>query len=379
MEQLLALSWNFLNFIIVLSVVVFVHEMGHFLVARYCSVKCEVFSIGFGPELFGFNDKYETRWKFCIIPLGGYVKMFGESETANPTSSKNKNSEDIKLTELEKSQSFKYKSIYQRSLIVFAGPAVNFLFAIIVFFLLNISIGSPQTEPIIGIVQEDSAAFEAGIEVGDEILSINGNHIEKFEDIQRIIPLSNGVPLEIKLLRDSSIIEVVANPKLIETLDPFGNLKKRILLGISSAGQTKLVTIHNPFKALYFSVKQTFTYSADTLLYVSQIISGKRGTEDLGGPVSIMKISGTAAKSGIISLFVFMAILSINLGIINLFPIPLLDGGHLMFYAIEAIFGKPLPEYVQEWGLRFGLALLLILMIFVFKNDIAVLPALLKW
>lgn len=375
MEQILGISFTLVNFIIALSVVVFVHELGHFLVARWNNVKCEAFSIGFGPELIGFNDRLGTRWKFCLIPLGGYVKMFGEADTANPGTSDSATHDDApeferEMTPEEKAVSFKYKTLGQRAAIVFAGPAVNFIFAIAVFVVMFMSVGRPVTEPIIGEVVADSAAAEAGLLAGDRILSIDGNEVDRFEDLQRMVPLGNGQPMRITVQRMESILDIVAVPRVVEEVDAFGNPQKRALLGVASSGETRMMVRHNPIVAFGLAVEQTYVVVEGTFIAVGQIISGERGTEDLGGPIRIAKFSGQAAKSGFANFVIFMAILSINLGIINLFPVPLLDGGHLLFYAIEAVRGRPLSDNTQEWGLRFGLVLVLSLMVFVTWNDI---------
>ncbi|MDG2243969.1 MAG: RIP metalloprotease RseP [Rhodospirillaceae bacterium] len=377
MEQALGISFTIVNFIIALSVVVFVHELGHFLVARWNKVRCDSFSIGFGPELIGYTDRHGTRWKFSLIPLGGYVKMFGEADIANPGSKEGgENNEDDEaevereMTPKEKAISFKYKTIGQRSAIVFAGPAVNFLFAIVVFFVMFMSVGRPVTEPIIGKVVEDSAAAEAGLTAGDRIIAIDGNAVDRFEDLQRIVPLGNGAPMRLTIQRHESVLDIIAVPRVVDETDAFGNPQKRALLGVSSSGETRMMVRHTPISALGLAISQTYFVVEGTFVAVGQIISGDRGTEDLGGPIRIAKFSGQAAKSGFANFVVFMAILSINLGIINLFPVPLLDGGHLLFYAIEALRGRPLSDQAQEWGLRFGLVLVLSLMVFVTWNDI---------
>lgn len=363
-----------MNFIIALSVVVFVHELGHFLVARWNKVRCESFSIGFGPELIGYTDRHGTRWKFSLIPLGGYVKMFGEADIANPGAKDSDDDEEetieYEMTPEEKAVSFKYKTLGQRSAIVFAGPAVNFIFSILVFAVMFMSVGRPVTEPIVGSVVENSAAAEAGLMAGDRILSIDGDVIDRFEDLQRVVPLGNGAPIRMSIQRNDQILDIIATPRIVEETDGFGNPQKRALLGVASSGETRMMVRHNPITAFGFAVSQTYTVVEGTFVAVGQIISGERGTEDLGGPIRIAKFSGQAAKSGFANFVIFMAILSINLGIINLFPVPLLDGGHLLFYAIEGLRGRPLSDQTQEWGLRFGLVLVLSLMVFVTWNDI---------
>ena len=373
MEQILGFSSIIFNFVIALSVVVFVHELGHFLVARWNNVRCESFSIGFGPELLGFTDRLGTRWKFSLIPLGGYVKMFGEADIANPGAGDEEEEpepEPKEMTPEEKAVSFKFKTLGQRAAIVFAGPAVNFVFAILVFFVLFMAVGRPVTEPIIGQVVADSAAEEAGLLAGDRILAIDGEAIDRFEDLQRLVPLGNGAALRLTILRGDDILDVVAVPRIVDEEDVFGNPQRRALLGVASSGETRMMVRYNPVSAFGLAVQQTYVVVEGTFIAVGQIISGDRGTEDLGGPIRIAKFSDQAAKSGLANFIIFMAILSINLGIINLFPVPLLDGGHLLFYAIEAVRGRPLSDQVQEWGLRFGLVLVLSLMVFVTWNDI---------
>jgi len=372
LEQILGILSVLFNFIVALSVVVFVHELGHFVVARWNNVRCESFSIGFGPELLGFTDRLGTRWKFSLIPLGGYVKMFGEADIANPGAGE-EGEEDLEPKEMtpeEKAVSFKFKTLGQRAAIVFAGPAVNFVFAILVFFVLFMAVGRPVTEPVIGQVVPDSAAAEAGLLAGDRILSIDGQEIDRFEDLQRLVPLGNGAEMRLTVLRADDVLDVIAAPRVIEETDVFGNPQRRALLGVSSSGESRMLVRHNPISAVGLAVQQTYIVVEGTFIAVGQIISGDRGTEDLGGPIRIAKFSDQAAKSGLANFVIFMAILSINLGIINLFPVPLLDGGHLLFYAIEGLRGRPLSDQTQEWGLRFGLVLVLSLMVFVTWNDI---------
>ena len=377
MEQLIsitsAISWNLFSFIILLSIIVFVHEMGHFLVARFYKVKCEIFSVGFGPELFGFNDKYQTRWKFCLIPLGGYVKMFGEGDGVSPTSSK---SENINLTDEQKAKSFKFKPLYQRALIVFAGPAINFILAILLYFILNIY-GVYQLQPIVGSLQDNMPAETAGIEVGDKILSINGVRIESFSDLPRIINYSTKNILEVSILRDNSIINKIIIPELVTDITPAGKEISTKKLGIGPDYESRIVKRElNPFIALSNAVKQTFSLTLNILFFLGQAFQGNISLDQFGSIPSIGKYAGLAASSGLVSFISFMAILSINLGIINLLPIPLLDGGHLLFYVLEAILGKPLPEYIQEWSYRFGLVFLLGFMIIILTKD---LPTFLSW
>ncbi len=368
LEQLSGLPLTLLSFVVVLTIVVFVHEFGHFYIARKNGVRCQAFSIGFGPELFGFTDKLGTRWKFSLIPLGGYVKMFGEAETMQAI--EGGSNEPRALTAEEEKVSFKFKTVGQRAAIVFAGPAVNFLFAIAVFWILFMTNGRPVTEPVIGQVTEGSAAAEGGLQVNDRVKEINGRAIQRFEDIRGIVPLSDGSPMHLTVERDGRTQDLTITPRMTSEDNGMGQQQKRYVLGIAPLAENGKSVVLNPIQALRASVSQTYEVVEGTFIAVSQIISGRRGTEDLGGPIRIAQYSGQMAKSGGVGFIAFVAILSINLGLINLFPVPMLDGGHLLFYAIEAVRGRPLSERAQEWGLRVGLVLVMALMIFGAWNDI---------
>lgn len=371
LEQLFGVPFTLVSFFIALSVVVFVHEFGHFFVARRCGVRCEAFSIGFGPEVFGRTDRHGTRWKLSLIPLGGYVKMFGEGETMQVVEGGKTTEVPRELTPEERAVSFRYKTLGQRAAIVFAGPAVNLLFAVLVFWLTFSIGGRPTTDPVIGGIVEGGAAAEAGILPGDRIITIDGKPVERFEDIQTIVLLANGAPMELGIRRDGAPDQVIAvTPRVREDKDEDGKVTKRLMLGIQASREHMTVTRLDPISAAGASLGQVYDVIHTTKVAVGQMIMGERGTEDLGGPIRIAQISGQAAKTGVLGFILFMAILSINLGVVNLFPVPLLDGGHLMFYAIEAVRGRPLSEQVQEWGLRVGLALVLTLMLFVTWNDI---------
>ncbi len=353
-------------FLVLLTILVFVHEYGHYWVARRCGVRVEVFSIGFGPEIFGWTDKANTRWKISAVPLGGYVKMFGEGEYSGGGDSGHAMSAE------EEAVSFPHKSLAQRAAIVFAGPAANYIFAIIVLATLFMTLGQPQTPATVVSVNSGSAAAEAGIQIGDEFLMVNGREVERFRDVQRVVSLRPGVPMEIVVLRDGQEVKLTATPKESETKDVSGNTHKIGLLGVTGTGM-QLVE-RGPFEAVWEAGKESIELTVDTLTAVGQIITGKRDLRELGGPVRIGQISGDTVRHGIIPFISLMALLSINLGLINLFPIPMLDGGHLMFYAIEAVRGKPLGERAQEYGFRIGLVLVLGLMLFVTINDLVNLP-----
>lgn len=350
-------------FLFVLTVLVFVHELGHYLVARWNGVRVEVFSIGFGPELFGWTDRARTRWKISAVPLGGYVKMFGDVNAASMP-----DSAVAEMSPEDRAVAFPAKRLSQRAWIVAAGPLANFIFAVLLFAGLYMFVGQPFTPPVVGGVQEDSAAEAAGLQEGDVFLRIDGQTIERFEDIQRIVRVAAGQPLDVVVLRGDSEVSVVATPRLESFTDNFGNEHEIGLLGIQ--GSAPEFVQRDPATSIWLASKETVSLIGNIFEAVGQIIIGTRKAEELGGPLRIAEISGQAAEMGILAIVQFMAVISINLGLINLFPIPVLDGGHLLFYAFEAVRGRPLGERAQEYGFRIGLALVLGLMVFVTWNDL---------
>jgi regulator of sigma E protease len=363
MEFLSGLWTYVIPFLVVLTVLVFVHELGHYWVARRNGVRIETFSIGFGPELFGRTDKTGTRWKFSAIPLGGYVKMFGDADAASTPSGAVRS-----MTPAEREVSFFHKRLGQRAAIVAAGPIANFLFAIIGLTLLFSIYGQPFTPADIGSVQPESAAAQAGMLPGDVIVEVDGQAIERFEEVQQIVRFNQGTPLALVVQRDGQRLPISVTPQVTTVTDRMGNSHTIGLLGIGRAGME--YRRHDPLTALWQAGRETANLTVGTLGAVGQMIGGSRGTEELGGPLRIAQMSGEVAQSGIVALVWFMAILSVNLGLINLFPIPMLDGGHLLFYAVEAIRGKPLGDRAQEYGFRIGLALVLTLMVFATWNDL---------
>ncbi len=350
-------------FLVILTILVFVHEMGHYLIARWNGVRVEVFSIGFGPEIFGWNDRAKTRWKFSLIPLGGYVKMFGDLNAASLPDAR-----IVNMSDDEQSEAFPYKRLGQRTWIVAGGPLANFLFAIVLLAGLFSFVGQPFTPAVVGSVQEDSAAEEAGILAGDRIIAIDGGEIERFEEVQRIVRLAPDQPLRVTVLRDGGEVELTATPRRTEFSDNLGNKQEIGLLGVTRSGVEYVK--HGPLEASWRAVEETISLTLGTLKAVGQMVTGTRSAKELGGPIRIAEMSGQVAEIGMVSVIWFMAVLSINLGLINLFPIPMLDGGHLLFYAIEAVRGRPLGERAQEYGFRIGLALVLSLMVFATWNDI---------
>lgn len=350
-------------FLCVLTVLVFVHELGHYLVARWNGVRVEIFSIGFGPELFGWTDRARTRWKISAIPLGGYVKMFGDINAVSMA-----DSAIAEMSPEEQAVAFPTKRLSQRAWIVSAGPIANFLFAILLFSGLYVFVGQPFTPPVVGSVQEGSAAAAAGLKDGDVFVRIDGEPIQRFEDIQRIVRPAANRPLQVVVLRDGKEVTLTATPRLESFTDNFGNEHQIGLLGIQG-GAPEFVR-RDPATSIWLASKETLSTIGAIFEAVGQIIVGTRKANELGGPLRIAEISGQAAEMGILAVVQFMAVISINLGLINLFPIPVLDGGHLLFYAFEAVRGRPLGERAQEYGFRIGLALVLGLMVFVTWNDL---------
>ncbi|MGF1631114.1 MAG: RIP metalloprotease RseP [Kiloniellaceae bacterium] len=352
-----------LPFLAVLTALVFVHELGHYLVARWNGVRVEVFSIGFGPEIFGWNDKAGTRWKFSLIPLGGYVKMFGDANAASMPAEGN----DAMSAE-DRAMAFPHKRLGQRAAIVSAGPIANFLFAIVLLAGLFSIVGQPFTPAVVGEVMTDSAAEAGGFLVGDEVVAVNGQSVARFEELQRIVALRPEQTLRFTVLRDGTTVELQATPTRVVLSNGLGEEHEVGRLGISRSGADYIR--HDPATAVWQATRETFSIIDQTFTALGQIIRGDRGTDELGGPIRIAQISGQAAELGITTVIYFAAVLSINLGLINLFPVPMLDGGHLLFYAIEAVRGRPLGERAQEYGFRIGLALVLTLMVFVTWNDL---------
>ena len=351
-------------FLLILTVLVFVHEFGHYLIARWNGVRVEVFSIGFGAELFGWWDRAGTRWKFSTIPLGGYVKMFGDADASSGLPAAGL----ARLAQADREVSFHYKRLGQRAAIVAAGPAANFVFATVVLAVLFMTFGQPYTPPEVGQVQPGSAAEQGGIQPGDVILSIDGRHIARFEDVQQAVRLNPGTPITIVVRRDGGELELRVTPTPTELTDRFGYRYEIGLLGIARSGMEYIK--RDPLTALLQAGTETWNLSVGTLKAMWQIVIGTRAVDELGGPLRIAQMSGEVAQGGMVAVLWFMAVLSINLGLINLFPVPVLDGGHLLFYAAEAVRGQPLGHRAQEYGFRIGLALVLTLMVFATWNDL---------
>jgi regulator of sigma E protease len=356
-------------FLFVLTIVVFFHELGHFLVARWAGVKVLTFSLGFGPELAGFNDRHGTRWKISAIPLGGYVKFFGdESEASTPASFETL----ANMTEEERAGSFHHKRVGPRAAIVAAGPIANFILAIVIFTCLFTFFGKPSTTARVDKIEANSAAAAAGFQVGDVVTMIDGTAIGSFSDMQRVVGIHAGDQLTFTVKRGDSTLQLRGTPEQREVKDPFGNAHRLGVMGITRATSPGDVVTErvDPATAFWLGVKETWFVVDRTFAYIGGIFTGREAADQVGGPLRIAQISGQVATIGVAALVHLAAVLSISIGLLNLFPVPLLDGGHLLFYAIEAIRGRPLSERAQELGFRIGLAIVVMLMIFATFNDI---------
>lgn len=343
-------------FVVVLGVLVFVHELGHYLAARWRGVRVEAFSIGFGHAITSWTDKHGTVWKLAWLPLGGYVKLHGQERPQDV-------SDEVRATWVP-GQTLHDKSVLSRSIIVAAGPAANFLLAMVAFAALFIAIGKPVTLAVIGEIVPDSAASRAGLMVKDRIVSIGDEHINTFEDLQRIIMAHPSDPLSVVVQRDGADKTMSVTPDARDAGD-----HKVGMLGVRG-GAVDYQPVSVP-AAIWGGIHQTWVITTETFTGLAQMISGSRGTEELGGPLRIAQLSGQVAQLGAASLVSFIAVLSVNLGLINLFPIPVLDGGHLLFYFVEALRGRPLPQRAQEYGFRAGIAVLACLFVFATWNDLS--------
>lgn len=352
-----------ISLLVLLTIVVFVHELGHFWVARRCGVRVEVFSVGFGPELFGRTDRFGTRWKFSAIPLGGYVKMFGQAERVLEADGRER-----EMSAGERGVAFHHKSIWQRAAIVFAGPAANYVLTIVSLAILYVAvgIGAVPQRSVIGEVVPGSAAEQAGLRAGDRILAVNGQPAELFDQLLDAVMGSNGAVLQLRVERGTEQIDISAQPRLEdETLGD--SSKQTYRLGIKAATEYERQGVG---EAVGMAMTRTVLASGEMLTALWQMVTGTRSSKELGGILRIAAIAGDVAKQSYVDFLFLIPSLSLNLGLLNLLPIPLLDGGHLTFYAIEAVRGRPLGERAQEWGLRIGVALVLGLMVFATWNDL---------
>lgn len=355
-------------FVFVLSIVVFFHELGHFWVARRCGVRVETFSIGFGQELVGWFDRRGTRWKIGWLPLGGYVKFFGDENAA----SANVSERPTGLTARERAETFQGKSVWQRMAIIAAGPVANFLLSIAIFAVLFSTVGEAIAPARVDKVVPGSPAAVAGFQKGDRILSIDGQPIKGFTEVQEIVADSAGKTLNVTVERQGRIVRLTPRPEASNIADPFGGKHRAGLLGIGREANPDEVRFvrHGPVESIWLGTQQTYQIVARSLSYMGRVISGSENADQLGGPLRIAQMSGKVAQAGFVALINLAAVLSASIGMINLFPVPMLDGGHLLYSGIEAVRGKPLGERAQEYGYRIGFTMVVALMLFATWNDL---------
>ncbi len=370
--------WNFFSvlipFLFVLTIVVFVHELGHFLVARWYGVKVQAFSIGFGREIWGFNDRYGTRWRLAWIPLGGYVKFIDDENGASVPS----RDALARLSPQEREGAFQSKPLGQRAAVVAAGPIANFLLSIALFAVIFTTVGISITAPRVDELVSDGIAEKAGFKAGDLIISIDGSPIESFNEMQRVVSANADRELAFEVQRGSALLTIKATPGRREMTDRFGNTMRIGVIGVKRTTQPQdwEYKRYGPLDALWLGVKETHFIVSKTLGYVRDVALGREAADQLGGPIRIAEVSGQVASAGFVPLLNLTAILSVSIGLINLFPIPLLDGGHLLYYALEAVRRRPLSARAQDIGFRIGLTLVLMLMMYATFND---LPIVRKW
>jgi regulator of sigma E protease len=356
-------------FLFVLTIVVFFHELGHFYAARRCGVRVEVFSVGFGRAIASWYDKHGTQWKIGWLPLGGYVKFFGdenEASAANPEAM-------AQLEESARGDTLFYKPLWQRAIVVAAGPVANFILAIVIFASLYSVLGQRVTDPMVGTVVEQSAAERGGLQVGDLIKAIDGSQVSTFSQVRRMVTVNANVMLEFEIDRGGETLVLNIAPDRVLETDRFGNEYNLGRLGIAvNATQANVRHVrYNPFTAVWMGVEESYFIVEQTFVVLGRIIMGRESAESLGGPIRIAQLSGQTATLGLVALLNLTAVLSVSIGLINLFPIPMLDGGHLVFYAYEAVAGKPMSAKAQDVGMRIGLSMVLMLFVFVTWNDLS--------
>jgi regulator of sigma E protease len=357
-----AIVFNLVPYLLALIIIIFIHEFGHFYVGRLCGVNIETFSVGFGKEIFGFNDRYGTRWKFCWIPLGGYVKFQGD---ANAASMPKANVEHAP-------GSLHAAALWKRMAIVAAGPIANFLLAIAIFTVAFAWFGTYASEPRIDGIKAESAAKISGLMAGDYVRKVDGKDITTFSEIQESMILRGEDPVTLVVERGGQMMTFTIKPQVIEEPDNFGSTVRKSLIGITHDSSkdpqvAKRMSIPSAFVA---AVERTYFVSKTTLRYLGKIILGVERSNQLHGPAGAAKMAGDYASLGVWPFITFIALISVSIGLVNLFPIPMLDGGHLVFYFLEAIMGKPVGPVAQEWSFRIGLSVILMFMIFVTTNDI---------
>ena len=357
----MAFLTSVLTFIVVLTVLVFFHELGHYAVARWRGIGVAVFSVGFGREIIGWTDRSGTRWKISWVPFGGYVKFVGDMGVTSI------GSDDGPYTAEEMAKAFHTKPLGSRAAVVVAGPVANFVLAVLLLAGLFVTVGQPFTPPVIGGIQPGTVAEAAGFAEGDRVIRVGSAGIDRFEDLRLLILSSPGRELKFVVVRDGEELVIRAAPGIETITDNAGNDREIGILGVFFGPQEQIR--RGPVSALWYASKQTWFIAEQTLVFLGRMITGSMPADDLRGPIGIAQISGQVAQFGITPIIEFMALLSISLGLINLFPVPMLDGGHLLFYGFELVRGRPLGRKAQEIGYRIGFAMVLMLMIFATWND----------
>jgi len=357
-------------FLIVLTIVVFVHEMGHYLVGRWCGIRILTFSVGFGPELLGFSDRHGTRWRLSAIPLGGYVKFFGDENAASTPDFSAVES----MSSEERARTFPGANVWKRVATVAAGPIANFILAIFIFAVMFSLYGKPISDPVVSQVQPGSAAEEAGIMPGDVVVAIDEQPISTFEDLRRYVSPRPEVEVVLTVRREGRSLDIPIVPRRSEIEDQFGNKMEVGLIGVvtdPTAGNFRRVDL-NPIQAVGEGASSSWYIVSRTVGYIANIFRGREKADQLGGPIRVAQMSGQMATLGVGALLQLTAVLSVSIGFLNLLPVPMLDGGHLVFYAIEIIRGRPVGERAQEIAFKIGLSLVLMLMIFATWNDMSI-------
>lgn len=355
-------------FVLVLSLLVFVHEMGHYLVGRWSGIRVTAFSLGFGPELIGVTDRHGTRWKLSAIPLGGYVKFYGDEDAASMPDA----GSVAQMSDAERAQTLAGAKLWKRAATVAAGPIANFILAIAIFAVMFAVYGKMVSDPVVAEVKADSAAAVAGVQVGDRLVALDGSKVATFDDVRRYVSIRPETQIVVTVERNGQDLDLPMVPKRSEIKDQFGNKVELGLIGIvtnEALGNFRLQT-YTPTEALVEGVRETGNIITGTFRYIGNLVTGRMKADQLGGPVRVAQASGQMATLGFAAVVQLAAVLSVSIGLLNLMPVPVLDGGHLVFYAIEAIRGRPLGAGAQEVAFRIGLAMVLSLMVFATFNDI---------
>jgi regulator of sigma E protease len=356
-------------FLLVISIIVFIHEMGHYLVGRWSGIRILAFSFGFGPELVGFTDRHGTRWKISAIPLGGYVRFYGDEDA----SSRPDFDAVAELPPEERARTFLGAKLWKRAATVAAGPIANFLLAIFILSIIFMSVGKFVADPVVTQVNPGSPAAQAGVQKGDYLLALDGSSVETFDDVRRYVSVRPDIPITLTVRRDGERVDLRVVPKMTTINGEFNNKIEIATIGILAnlrEANTRMV-VYSPPEAVFQAAKETWQIVTGTFDYISNIVTGRMSADQLGGPIRVAQASGQVATLGFTALMHLAAVLSVSIGLLNLMPVPVLDGGHLLFYAIEALRGRPLGEMAQGVAFRIGLALVLCLMVFATWNDIS--------